>query len=73
MASSSEEISLGKRVPSIPRGSMNKKEDFLQREEGIICEIRAGREMFSTSKMPKSSQRIGDHAMEGILIYRNPR
>lgn len=60
---------VGKGEPSIPRGSINKRKTSFRGEEGIICEIRAGREMFSTPRMPKTSQRIRDHVTEGMLIY----
>lgn len=51
MVSSSEEISLGKIVPNKPT---KRKTSEGRGEEGIICEIRAGREMFSTSRMPEN-------------------
>lgn len=38
---------------------------FFRGEEGIVCEVRTGREMFSTSEMPKISHKIREHVMEG--------
>lgn len=56
------------RVPSLSRGSKFKKRARLLRsfigEEELTCEVRTGREMFSTSSMPKMSQKIRGHGKD---------